>query len=904
MMIGLVMGSSPAQAQINVLSNPGAELGFTGWTIYNNAGYNFGIVQNIGSGATIPPRSGTNAFFIFGDYNTPTEYNGMYQITSAHAGQVFTADGWVYQLGTDSFNTANDGNNAFLEVTFLDSSSTVLARYRSASITNGSPTDAWIDMQVTNQLDPNTYAVTNAVTTLVAPANTFQVEYNLVFNLVADAGGSTYWDDLSLLTTAPPPPYITNVAPAVIQATNRNMTFTAVAQSGTITNIQLTVTAVTGLVNPTTNTTIYTTPSTNFTVSGLNTASANVSFPLATNTAYTVVIVATDSNQGNAVANASFDTIQPVLLWEAEDFNYNSGQFIDTTPDGGTALYAGLVGTQGIDENKAAGTGQPHFYRPDDAVSIQSAGELPREKFIVGLAGGNTNSIDEEVGYNSPGDWLNYTRTFPAGDYNVFARLATVGSGTQISLGSVGGDTTSTSQTVTNLGTFSFTDSGWNTYYYVPLEDTFGNVVTVHLTGKETLRATIASGGNPNINFYMIVPSTGSPKPALVSSYPTGTRPFEPTNHFSFTIGPAAGSPINSSGIHLKLNGADVTTQLSITAGSGNTWTASIPVSSNKIYSAVVSVTNTTSLSSQFNINFDTFSQTNFMVECEDFDFNSGEFIDNPEPTGDTTANGGILAANSYYGFPEGNAANYSVYGVDITTQGTLDGASHAYRPSDDCGTEHCGDFLRQKFVDAGVALNDTNITDFDIGWWNTGWWLNYTRTYPSGTYNVYARFAGGNGAFSGTTLALVTGGTGTSSQTTTNLGSFADPNASGWQTWHWVPMLDTNGNLATVTLGGVSTLKLTSGGNLNANFFMLTPAVAVAAPVSLSVKFTGGQPSVSFTSQNGFTYTLQYKNNLTDASWTPVTGTSSVSGDGTVKTLTDTGTGQATQRYYRVQIQ
>ncbi|HEY4414650.1 MAG TPA: hypothetical protein VGO57_03075 [Verrucomicrobiae bacterium] len=906
----LLLASGIAQAQINVLSNPGGETGdYTSWTVYNNAGYNFNVVTNVGSGAIIPPRTGNYCFFIYGDYNMATEYNGIYQKAPAHAGQIFTADGWVYQLGTDSFNNSGDGNNAFLEVTFLDINSATLARYRSASIVNGSTTDLWIDMSVTNQLDPNTYAAIGSVTNLVAPAGTVQVEYNLVFNLVNYGGGSTYWDDLSLLSYSPPPPYITNVAPNVILATNNNLTFNVVAQNGTITNIQLTVKSVTGLANPITNTVTYTSPSTNFTVVGLNTVTASVSYPLASNTTYTVTIQATDSNQDTALANAAFDTMSPVLVWEAEDFNYNSGQFLTTPANGGAGLYAGLVGTEGIDEHKiggptANGGGAFHFYRPTDAVSIQAANELPRQKYIDGIAAGNTNAIDEEVGYNSPGDWINWTRNFPAGDYNIYARLSTSGSGTMLNFGLVTGDPTSSSQSVTNLGIFSFTDDSFGTYKYVPLQDNFGNLVTVHLNGQQTLRSTVV--GNPNISFFMLMPATGSPYPALLSSYPTGLHPFEPGTQLTFSIGPANGSVINSSAIGVTLNGQDMTSHLTITAGTANSWNASLPISSNAIYSAVINVTNTTELSSHFAINFDTFSQSNFMWEAEDFDFNGGQFIDNPVPTADNVlivgqtpplANG-TLAGDSYYGLPGGG--NQSTYGIDFTTQGKSDTAQEYYR-FDDCGTEFSTDFIRQKFLDARTASGDQNITDFDVGWWNAGWWLNYTRTYPTGRFYVYGRLAGGAGAFSGTSLSIVTNGVGTSLQSSNVIGSFADPNAAGWATWHWVPMLDANNQMAVITLGGQATLKLTSGGNLNANYYMLVPAPATANFFSATVAINNQQPAVSFPTQNGFTYTLVYKNDLTDTGWSTVT---SVPGDGSVKTLTDTTATGVAHRFYAVQAQ
>ena len=46
------------------------------------------------------------------------------------------------------------------------------------------------------------------------------------------------------------------------------------------------------------------------------------------------------------------------------------------------------------------------------------------------------------------------------------------------------------------------------------------------------------------------------------------------------------------------------------------------------------------------------------MIEAEDFDFNSGQFIDNPVPTSGNGPTTGNLAANSYYYYPgNGNGA-------------------------------------------------------------------------------------------------------------------------------------------------------------------------------------------------------------------------------------------------------
>ena len=59
----------------------------------------------------------------------------------------------------------------------------------------------------------------------------------------------------------------------------------------------------------------------------------------------------------------------------------------------------------------------------------------------------------------------------------------------------------------------------------------------------------------------------------------------------------------------------------------------------------------------------------------------------------------------------------------------------------------------------------------------------------------------------------------------------------------------------------------------------------------------SGGLFSLSVATLAGKTYTLEFKNALTDPSWSPVY---SIVGNGTVRTLTDTNSG-FDQRFYRV---
>jgi hypothetical protein len=181
-------------------------------------------------------------------------------------------------------------------------------------------------------------------------------------------------------------------------------------------------------------------------------------------------------------------------------------------------------------------------------------------------------------------------------------------------------------------------------------------------------------------------------------------------------------------------------------------------------------------------------------------------------------------------------------------------------------GTEPTADFLRQKFIDAGLQ-------DYNVGWVAVDEWLNYTRTFPAGTYNVYARLARDGGPeiqFTNELSMLTTPTATTASQTTEVLGTFGRTGTGGWQSYVWVPLLDESGNLVPVTLDGVATLRSTcTAAGYNANFYMLIPAAAVGP--ELSVSQTGGTVTLSW---SGAGLILESKDSLGDPGWTSVTTT------------------------------
>lgn len=646
--------------------------------------------------------------------------------------------------------------------------------------------------------------------------------------------------------------------------------------------------------------------SSNLVVTGSGSENISVAYTnLQLNQNYNAQITVT--NEGGAVTSQSvtFDTFSSsYFTWEAEDFDFSGGDFIDNPVISTNSVdsYYNTVGVSNIDEyvSNFSAT-QPHLWRTNDVVSIANADDTARAQFVAAAIPGITSGY--LVGYFDPSNWVNYTHTYPAGTYNIYGRLANGnGSTANCYLSEVTAGEGTVNQTLSPLGVFQFTAAGWNNFHFVPLTDAYGNLLAVKLNGKTTLRVTSGSlGGGVNINFFMLAPGTNTP-PAIVNIYPDGLQPFETTNVLSFGVTSAL-STVNKNNIQVTLNGVNVSSQLAI-SGTSTNWTATLPLVQQAAYTAVISATDAAGHSNSYTETFDNFSQTNLMVEADEYDYNGGQFIADPIETATN-----YTATNSYYPWPDdSNPANDAIYGEDYTTSNTVAGEEFIYRYDFAAGTANATDFLRNKFINsgqdtaAGEPVGYTN-TDCYVGWWNTGTWLNYTRIFPTNNYYVYGRLAAGV-AYTNTTVSLVTAGQGTTSQTTQLLGSFSDPNANGFQSWHWVP-LQNDGTNVLVPLAGTTTLKVTAGGpavatgNINSHFYLFVPAVSGAAAFSLSTSLSGNTFSIKFQTQNGESYTVLYSSGLNPAAWQTLT---TVNGDGTVKTVTDTTSAAA--RFYKVEAQ
>ncbi|PWU13202.1 MAG: hypothetical protein C5B50_19780 [Verrucomicrobia bacterium] len=592
----------------------------------------------------------------------------------------------------------------------------------------------------------------------------------------------------------------------------------------------------------------------------VTTSNKTVSCNLITNAAYTAVISVTDAIGSPAVQNLSFDTYSKILTWEAEDYDYGGGLTYD--PTNTVNEYANAVGTVDVDYHDVSATQGTHIYRPSDTAGTEVNGDSPPRLEYIG-----TGFTDYDVGWYDNGDWNNYTRTIPTGQFNVVMRAAngTTGNGS-VALSRVTSGVGTTTQTTAALGTFTIpATGGWQTYTWVPLRDVGGNLVQLTGTGvQQTLRAT--SGGGNNANFYLLI-AANTNQPTIASFYPNGATFFQATNRFAFTVNAAGGSTISSNSVTVTLDGT-VLTGLQFTGSPSTGWTVFYNgLTQNTNHTVTINVTDSNGNTATLTVTFDTFKSSYYTWEAEDYDHDSGQFTDNPQ-------------VDAYAGLG-------AVAGVDFNDVNT--GGTYLYRPSG-TATEITADTPRAQFA---------GTNDYNIGFFGAGEWGNYTRTYPGGTYNVWGRFACGSANTSQAVLSIVTSGWGTTSQTTNFLGTFAVP-TTGWASFGWIPMRDNNGNLASVTLNGsTNTLKMLRDptppfADVNVNFLMLVPVLQ--GPV-LSASHSGNNIIISFLSEDGLTYQLQFKNNITDLAWTSLGN--SILGDGTIKSFSDSSTG--THKYYRV---
>jgi Carbohydrate binding module (family 6) len=805
-------------------------------------------------------------------------YGGRYGLSTENASDVPR----VTHVGLDDFDIGNayGGNWANYTRTFPSGIYNIYVRVASGN--GNTTTDAGKISLVTNPtVDINSGQTATVLGTFNAPPTGGWQKYTWVpvkngnGDLVRFTGGAVktlrytvdngghnpnYFMLMPADLSQTPPPYVSGFQPdatSLFQITNE-LSFAANSYVGLTTNNV--VVRLDGVLV------------TNLSFSGAPTL-WNVTCPVKTNAFHTVVIMLTDA-AGTSTTTNKFDTFDPNnYTFEAEDYNFSNGQFSDSN---GINAFADLAGTLGVDYY----TTHSHTggYRGAGAgLGVEGCNDIKRPAFTAG------GYSDYDIGDNNGGFWGNYTRTFPAGLYYVYARLANgggpnTGQSDCANLALVTSDPTQPNQTTSRLGIFALPyTGGWQSYTWSPLTDVSGNLVPVVLDGTpKTMRLTI-DGGYCNQNFFMLVPVPADGKTAISNLKPDGAALFQFTNKLTFTVTSPAGA--NTNNILVYVDGVQAT-KLTF-SGFANEWNVTCPVGTNVSHTVVITVTDANGVVTS-TTSFSTYNSANYVWEAEDYDYGGGHFYDNPQ-------------TNAYANL--GSVADVDNHQSDLNANPFLYRLSSVADPAPSTQTGDLGGELpRAEFTSGGGSG-----IDYCIGYFGGGSWVNYTRHYPAGTYYVVGRFAEG-ASFTQPTLSLVTSGAGTTNQTLQPLGSFPVFQQS-WSTWEWVTLMDNNGKPVKVTLDGSATTLRYSGSavpgqaELNTGFFMLAPTVP---DLKLTAVLSGGNIIISFPTQTGLNYQVLHKALLSDANWTPLG--SPVPGNGLVQSVPESAAGAS--GFYKVQSQ
>jgi hypothetical protein len=325
-------------------------------------------------------------------------------------------------------------------------------------------------------------------------------------------------------------------------------------------------------------------------------------------------------------------------------------------------------------------------------------------------------------------------------------------------------------------------------------------------------------------------------RPQVVQRSPRSNANFHAASEgINFTAATFTDEAVQT--VEMILNGKDVSGQLTI-VGEPNARVVSYDgLHPNTVYQGQITLATATGQTLVNRWNFDTFAADYFesaeakVIEAEDYNFNGGQYINNPPPSGVAADGNFVNWGQGYYdqiGTPEVDFFDFATAPHEVGI---------SYRPEDVVATRpgsndvnpggRVNDTPRQKYVSAGVP-------DFQVWRTEAGEWLNYTRQFVSGDYNVYLRVA--SRAAQEVHLDQVTSSRTGPNQTTAPLGVFSVPNTMSPQIYQYVPLTDANGKLKPVSLAGEQTLRLTMGGEpeqfstrftLFLNYMVLVPAVA-----------------------------------------------------------------------------
>ena len=362
-------------------------------------------------------------------------------------------------------------------------------------------------------------------------------------------------------------------------------------------------------------------------------------------------------------------------------------------------------------------------------------------------------------------------------------------------------------------------------------------------------------------NFFVAAQSPGAvPPPAtphsilhtpqVVNRTPATRANFHPAaNGIRFTATTLTTNRVNTNAIRLFLNGAEVSATLGISGSSSNASVSFNGIASNTIYDGRIVLEDFSGRKSTNEWTFDTFDEAFLdspmvkVIEAEDYNFGGGKFLDDPPVSGQSST--GTLV--------NGNGAGYydlsGVPDVDYFDYASIPGggAVPEYRSSDFVGTQ-TGSPESGASGRENPAQNDTrrrkyaarDLPEYQVRRTEGGEWLNYTRRFLSGNYQVFLRVAAR--APQPVHLARVASDRTKPNQATTPLGAFQIPNSGLIVNYRYVPLTDASGKPAVVRLSEVETLRLTFGGpqqdatqnTMALNYLLFIPVQSAMAEILL----------------------------------------------------------------------
>jgi hypothetical protein len=297
--------------------------------------------------------------------------------------------------------------------------------------------------------------------------------------------------------------------------------------------------------------------------------------------------------------------------------------------------------------------------------------------------------------------------------------------------------------------------------------------------------------------------------PEILAVSPAPGTTFHPAaNGVSFQATTVGNNTLPPEGFKLILNGQDVSAGLNVTGTDQARTVTYTGLADNLVYRGQIIVADQAGRAATNDLRFDTFSaQASVVIEAEDYNFASGQFIDNPSP--------------------QGYLEKVGTPGVDFfdTTDFPTGGANYFYRSADPVGTQVSLDGPRQQYV-------NNLLQEIQVALLQPGEWLNYTRTFPAGTYNVHLRAA--TTVAQPVRLELVTGDRTQPGQTTRFIGAFAVPRTGSVNAFDYATLTDLNGAPLVLNLSGVKTFRLAieqANNNLNLNYLVFAPTPAATGP-------------------------------------------------------------------------